>query len=47
MARLLDNRVWLLLVGMAIALTIACSSSTTTDNNDSGTEPTTDAQTGG
>ena len=52
MKRLVENRVWLLLVGLAVALTVACSSS---DDSSSGTdsgnagagEPAADAHTGG
>jgi hypothetical protein len=53
MARHLDHRLWLLLMALAVALTVACSSSTNTGGGPEGTdgagpgEPATDAMTQG
>lgn len=52
MARHLDNRLWILLVALAVAVTVACSSSSTPTGGDgtdgsSPSEPVSDAMTQG
>ena len=51
MARQINHRVWLLLMALAVALTVACSSSSTPssggEGNDGSTESVSDAMTQG
>jgi hypothetical protein len=50
MARHLDHRLWLLLMALAVALTVACSSTSSspgTEGTDGAGEPATDAMTQG